>query len=174
MAKSDYPKADNSKVLRPYSKSMQSLLKRKKYNAGRRPSEHTISEESFLKNNKGSIMPNVIELEKTDEHREVRLPHNFLSYSNTASNDPFTKECKKRKIEIHPARMPRQLPEFFIKFLTDEGDLVLDPFAGSNTTGVSAELMGRKWISLEIRKEYAKQAKVRLDVEREAKNNGDC
>lgn len=172
MSKSDYPKADNSKVLRPYSKSMLSLLKKQKYNSGKRPSEHMISEKSFLTDHGGSIMPNVIELEQTDENRDVRLPHNFMSYSNTASNDPFTKECKEQDIDIHPARMPRQLPEFFIEFLTDEGDLVLDPFAGSNTTGVTAELMGRKWVSLEIKDEYAEQAKVRLDVERKAKRNG--
>lgn len=174
MAKSEYPKADNSRILRPYSKSMKSLLKKKKYNSGKRPSEHTISDDSFLVDHGGSIMPNVIELEKSEEKRDVRLPHDFLSYSNTASNDPFTKECKSNNIDIHPARMPRQLPEFFINFLTDKGDLVLDPFAGSNTTGVCAELMGRKWLSLEIKEEYATQAKIRLDVERKAKKNGDC
>jgi len=173
MAKSAYPKADNSKVLRPYSKSMKSLLKKQEYNAGKRPSEHTISEKSFLKDHGGSIMPNIIELEKSDANRDIRLPHNFLSYSNTASNDPFTKKCKEKEISIHPARMPRQLPEFFIEFLTDKGDLVLDPFAGSNTTGVTAELMNRKWISLEIMDEYAEQAKLRLEVERKARKNGD-
>lgn len=174
MAKSDFPKADNSKILRPYSKSMLSLLKKQKYNSGKRPSEHLISEESFLANHGGSIMPNVIELEQADEFREVRLPHNFLSYSNTTSNDLFTKKCKEKNIQIHPARMPRQLPEFFIEFLTDEGDLVLDPFAGSNTTGVTAEMMNRKWVSLEIKEEYAEQAKIRLDIERKAKKNGTC
>ena len=172
MSKSEYPKADNSRVLRPYSKSMLKLLKKQDYNSGKRPSEHNISEGSFLSDHGGSIMPNVIELEAVDEDRDVRLPHNFMSYSNTRSNDQFTIECKNKNIEIHPARMPYQLPEFFIKFLTDENDIVLDPFAGSNTTGVSAELMGRKWVSLEIKQEYAEQAKIRLDVERKAKRNG--
>ena len=46
--KTDYPKADNRKVLRPYSESMKSLLKRGSYNAGKRPSEHSIGEKSFL------------------------------------------------------------------------------------------------------------------------------
>lgn len=36
IAKSDFPKADNSKVLRPYSKSMQNLLKRQNYNSGKK------------------------------------------------------------------------------------------------------------------------------------------
>jgi len=66
MAKSDYPKADNAKILRPYSKSMKSLLARKKYNSGKRPSEHKINDKSFLNSNKGSIMHNVIELKPMD------------------------------------------------------------------------------------------------------------
>ena len=45
--------------------------------------------------------------------------------------------------------MPPEIPEFFIKFLTDPGDLVLDPFGGSNTTGAAAEDLGRQWIALE-------------------------
>ena len=92
----------------------------------------------------------------------MRLPHNFLSYSNTSSNDLFTKTCKQRNITIHPARMPPQLAEFFIKFLTDEGDIVLDPFAGTNTTGAVAEKLNRRWYSFEINEEYAEQAQIRL------------
>jgi site-specific DNA-methyltransferase (cytosine-N4-specific) len=52
--------------------------------------------------------------------------------------------------------MPVGLAEFFIKFLTMPGDLVLDPFAGSNTTGAAAEALGRKWISIESDKVYVK------------------
>lgn len=68
IAKNDFPKADNSKVLRPYSKSMQSLLKKQKYNAGKRPSEHNISETGFLKDNGGSIAHNFFELEQVDDN----------------------------------------------------------------------------------------------------------
>ena len=73
IAKSDFPKADNTKVLRPYSKSMKRLLKTKQYNAGKRPSEHKISSDGFCKNNGGSISHNFFELEPLDEKREVRL-----------------------------------------------------------------------------------------------------
>ena len=52
--------------------------------------------------------------------------------------------CKLAKIKIHPARMSPIIPEFFIKFLTNEKDIVLDPFAGSNTTGDVAEILKRK------------------------------
>lgn len=47
--------------------------------------------------------------------------------------------CKEIGVKAHPARFPAKLPEFFIRFLTDPGDVVLDIFAGSNTTGFVCE-----------------------------------
>jgi len=99
------PKADNRNVLQEYSKSMKKLLSTGKYNSGVRPSQHDISEKSFLKNNGGAIPPNV------------------LIIANTSSSDPYQKYCKQNDIELHPARMPRYLAEFFINFLTDPGDI---------------------------------------------------
>ncbi|MDD2287443.1 MAG: site-specific DNA-methyltransferase [Bacteroidales bacterium] len=162
MAKSDFPKADNKKVLRPYSKSMLRLLKSKKYNAGRRPSEHNISKESFLVNNGGSIMHNVLELEQMEEKREIRLPYNMFSFANTSSNDYFLKECRKNSLPLHPARMPLALASFFINFLTDPGDIVFDPFAGTNTTGYCAEKLNRKWLSVEVDEKYGEQSIIRF------------
>ena len=49
IAKTDFPKADNSKVLRPYSKGMKRLIETRKFNSGERPSEHRISPEAFLR-----------------------------------------------------------------------------------------------------------------------------
>jgi hypothetical protein len=162
MAKSDFPKADNRKVLRPYSRSMLKLLKRKKYNAGMRPSQHSISEKGFLADNKGSIMHNVLELEQMDEKRELRLPENMFSFANTNSNDFFSNECRKKKIPIHPARMPISLASFFIEFLTEPDDIVFDPFAGTNTTGYCAEKLKRKWLAVEIDGKYGKQSIIRF------------
>ena len=105
VAKTDFPKADNSKVLRPYSDRMKYLLKTGNYNSGKRPSEHKIGETSFLKDCGGSIAHNLLELEDMDSNRKVRLPNAF-SYSNSSSNDFFAKTCKQRKITPHPARMP--------------------------------------------------------------------
>ena len=172
MSKTDFPKADNRKILRPYSKSMLSLLKKQKYNSGKRPSEHKIGETSFLNNNGGSIIPNIIELDQIEEGKDPRLPCNLRSYSNTNSNNEFLRICKKRKIKLHPARMPQQLPHLFINFLTDSGDIILDPFAGSNTTGATAECLGRKWIAIEAFKDYAKQAQIRLDLEKQKRKEG--
>ena len=137
MAKNAHPKADNRKVLKPYSHSMKNLLKVEKYNSGKRPSEHHIGGKSFLRNNGGSI------------------PSNVLEISNTRSTDPYIRYCKETKTPLHPARMPEAIPDFFINFLTDPGDLVLDPFAGSNVTGMVAERLGRRWISIEREPIYA-------------------
>jgi site-specific DNA-methyltransferase (cytosine-N4-specific) len=56
--------------------------------------------------------------------------------------------------KINPARYPEKIPEFFIRFLTEPNDRVLDPFAGSNTTGYVAEMLGRRWMSFELIPEY--------------------
>ncbi len=162
IAKTDYPKADNSKVLRPYSKSMQRLLKRQSYNSGKRPSQHDISKKGFLKDHGGSIPHNLFELEPIDANREVRLPYTALSFSNSTSNSYFLKTCREQKVRPHPARMSGELINFFIEFLTDKNDLVLDPFSGSNTTGYCAEKLDRNWLSFEIKEEYAKQAVIRF------------
>lgn len=162
MSKSDYPKADNKKVLRPYSKDMKQILKSKKYNAGKRPSEHNINKRSFIIDNSGSIMPNLIELEPINLNRDVRLPPNVFCIANTQSNDFFLQTCRKTGIVPHPARMPLELANFFINFLTDPGDIILDPFAGSNTTGFCAEKLGRKWISIEIDEDLGKQSIIRF------------
>jgi DNA modification methylase len=162
LAKTDFPKADNSKVLRPYSKSMKQLLKSQKYNAGKRPSENNISKTGFLKDHGGSISHNFFEMDNLDHDRDVRLPHSVLSFSNTNSNDHFLAKCREKKIIPHPARMSGGLVNFFINFLTDKGDLVVDPFGGSNTTGYCAEKLKRKWVSFEIKQDYIKQALIRF------------
>ncbi len=136
MSKTDNPKADNRKVLKEYSESMKNLLKSGKYNPGKRPSEHDIGERSFLKSNNGAI------------------PSNVITAANTQSNTYYQNFCKLNSLQAHPARMPVALPEFFIKLLTDPGDYVLDPFAGSNTTGSIAEQLGRRWIAIEPIEEY--------------------
>lgn len=145
MSKNVYPTASNRRVLEAYSASMQKLLKNQAYNSGTRPSEHAIGVKSFLKNNKGAI------------------PSNVLTFPNTHSGTQYQLYCKEKAIAPHPARMPEALPEFFIKLLTKPGDIVLDPFAGSNTTGAVAERLKRKWISIEQVKDYIAGSKGRFN-----------
>lgn len=139
-----YPYADNRNVLEEYSKQMNKLLVSGKYNSGKRPSEHTISETAFSINNGGSI------------------PSNVIIAPNTDSKCKYLEKCKKNGLPIHPARMPHQIPEFFIKMLTQSQDIVLDCFAGSNTTGFCAEKLDRRWISIEANKDYYKGSKYRF------------
>lgn len=150
MSPSENPKADNRSVLAPYSAAMERLLKTKKYNAGRRPSEHVIRDKSFLKNNGGAIPPSVIAAEQMD------YPEAFLVGSNTHRLPEYAKYCEENDLQQHPARMPPELAAFFIKFCSESGDLVLDPFAGSNTTGATAESLGRRWLSIEANNDYAR------------------
>jgi site-specific DNA-methyltransferase (cytosine-N4-specific) len=136
-SKTDFPKADVRKVLAPYSDRMKKLIEDPEsfYTPKKRPSGHDISA-GFGKDNGGAI------------------PSNLLSIPNTDSNSNYLRLCKELGLERHPARFPSELPTFFIKMLTDEGDVVLDIFGGSNTTGFTAETLKRKWLTFEINQEY--------------------
>jgi site-specific DNA-methyltransferase (cytosine-N4-specific) len=144
MATSERPKADNRRVLKAYSDAMLRLLATKKYNAGKRPSEHNIGAKSFLRDNKGAIPPNV------------------LTYSNTSSSNGYLKYCREHNFTPHPARMAEDLPKFFINLLTNPRNLVLDPFAGSNVTGAIADQLKRRWISIEAREDYIESSRGRF------------
>lgn len=146
-----FPKADNRRVLAPYSGSMRTLIETQKYNAGKRPSEHVINATSFLPDNGGAIPPNVL----TVENDEAERASNLLVGANTSANDPYHRFCRTRGLAPHPARMPVGLAKFFINLCTEEGDLVCDPFAGSNTTGAAAEELKRRWVTIEADSSYA-------------------
>ncbi|MFQ5751170.1 MAG: DNA-methyltransferase [bacterium] len=137
-SKSDFPKADVRKVLVPYSKRMQKLLEDPDsfYRPKKRPSGHDISKGFGMSGNGGAIPPNLLE------------------FPNSDSNSQYLRLCKKFGAKNHPARFPINLPNFFIDFLTDPGNLVVDIFAGSNTTGEAAEKKGRCWIACELDKDY--------------------
>lgn len=143
LSKSRNPKADNRKVLRPYGESMKQLLKNG-YRAKLRPSGHDISPK-FSRDNNGAIPPNLLEL------------------ANTESNSCYLRLCKEHGVKPHPARFPSGFPEFFIRFTTDPGDLVMDPFAGSNTTGWVAERLERRWIAIELREDYLASSRFRFE-----------
>ncbi|WP_419915943.1 DNA-methyltransferase [Candidatus Poriferisodalis sp.] len=136
LSKTPHPKADNRRVLRPYSESMKRLLKRRDYNRSTRPSGHNISGDTFLADNGGAI------------------PSNVLEYANTQSTDPYRQYCIDNDLPIHPARMQLGIIQFFVEFLTEPGDLVLDPFGGSNSTGAVAEDLGRRWLTVEPNADY--------------------
>lgn len=143
LGKTAFPKADNSRVLQPYSPDMQRLIRRG-VTATVRPSGHNIKA-TFAGDNGGSI------------------PGNLIQCGNNESNSNYLKNLKRDNRRIHPARYPAELPRFFIEFLTEPEDLVLDPFAGSNTTGMVAESLGRRWIAIEISENYLTDSRLRFD-----------
>ena len=157
MSKTPRPKADNRRVLTPYSKDMQRLLSRKSYNAGKRPSGHDISATGFLTDHGGAISANVIDLADS-----TLVPDSLLRFSNTGWDASYRLYCEGHDLEAHPARMQPGLVGFFIKLLSDEGDLVMDPFAGSNTTGAVAEELERPWLGIEAHRPYAEGSKGRF------------
>jgi site-specific DNA-methyltransferase (cytosine-N4-specific) len=145
LSPSPWPAANNRSVLVPYSRDMERILK-KGYRPKRRPSGHNIT--SKFKN-----------------HRGGAIPSNLIERGNNESNSEFIRACKERGAKIHPARFPPALPEFFIKLVTDTGDLVLDPFAGSNTTGRVAEDLGRLWLAIEADESYLRTSALRFDID---------
>ena len=158
LGKTEWPKASNREVLRPYSKDMERLNK-KGLKQQKRPGGYEIKPSFSKVSAGGSIPPNVVEeeLELLDG-----VAHDMLKFGNNAANDVYTKRCKEAGIKPHPARFPAALPEFFIKLLTDAGDVVLDPFAGSNTTGAVAEGLQRHWLACDRVEEYIKASRFRF------------
>ena len=145
-------KANNKNVLVPYSSRMQDLIDKPesfiKGDSVERPSGNTLTIKSWQKDNGGA------------------KASNLLNYPNSDSNSNYLRFCKKLKdkygIKAHPARYPNSLVEFWIKFLTDEGDVVFDPFSGSGTTLHAAEKLGRRWVGADISKEYVATSSFRF------------
>lgn len=138
-----WPKASNRRVLAPYSNSMRGLLK-KGYRPKLRPSGHDISTKFSVDNG-------------------AAIPPNLIAVPNTESNSYYLRYCRKHGLPPHPARFPAAIPEFFIRMLTDPGDLVLGPFAGSCVTGEVCERLRRRWICVEVVEEYLKGALGRFE-----------
>ena len=159
MSPGERPKADNRNVLTQYSKSMIELLRRGTYNSGYRPSGHHIGAKSFLSNNGGAIPPNVLVPADSDKGSPL---FEVLPIANTRAVDDYQEYCRSNGLPVHPARMQEKLAEFFIDFLTDEDDMVLDPFAGSNTTGAAAQGLRRRWISIELDGDYVAGSEARV------------
>jgi DNA modification methylase len=144
LSKTPTPKADNQRVLNDYSPDMLRLVKRG-YKAKTRPSGHVIT--------------------KKFTDRGGSIPSNLLVHGNNDANGKYLELCNANKIKPHPARFPVQIPAFFIRFLTEVGDLVLDPFAGSNTTGEACERESRRWIAIDNHKPYLEASLFRFEDE---------
>jgi DNA modification methylase len=72
------------------------------------------------------------------------------------------KESERTERRVHPTQKPVKLMMELIEFLTDEGDVILDPFMGSGSTGVACVQLNRSFIGIEIDKNYFNIAKQRI------------
>ena len=147
LSASAFPKADNSKVLQAYSKDMERLIK-----AGHQADETPIGPQY-----QAEVLPRSWRVDSGQHHSHAGTTR------ATASTSSNRRSWGKK---IHPARFPAELPRFFIEFLTEPGDLVLDPFAGSNTTGAVAEQLGRKWIAVEKSRDLRQGFRIAFPVPR--------
>lgn len=142
LSRTPWPKASNRRVLQPYSPSMKELLA-KGYKSQSRPSGHEISANFNVDNG-------------------AAIPPNLIAIPNTESNSFYLRYCEANGLKPHPARYPAELPEYFIRMLTDRGAFVVDPFAGSCVTGEVCERLGRRWTCVELRQDYCEAARGRF------------
>lgn len=160
LSKTPWPKASNQKVLKEAFSADMHRLNRKGLKKATRPGGYKINPSWSEMKAKGSIPSNFLQAELFPN--EFETPENVLIMGNNAANDAYTLGCKREGLKVHPARFPRALPDFFIRMLSDENDIVLDPFAGSNTTGAVAEALNRQWIAMESVEEYVRGSKFRF------------
>ena len=147
LSKTPWPKASNRRVLVPYSESMKGLLQNG-YRAKLRPSGHDISTKFSIDNG-------------------AAIPPNLIAVANTESNSSYLRLCAEAGITVHPARFPAEVPEFFIRMLTDVDDVVIDPFAGSCMTGEVCERLDRAWMCIDNVEEYLLGGRFRFTEGRE-------
>ena len=152
-SKSDTWTFNMDPIRKPYSKDMERFLAGKGKGdraENTRPSRHNFKLDTQWVNHGGAD------------------PGSVITLGNTSSNDRFHKLCKEAGIS-HPARFPQKLVEFFVLSGTNEGDIILDPFAGSGTTAVVASNNHRDWICIEINQQFCDLATKWLEITSEEK-----
>lgn len=92
--------------------------------------------------------------------RDLVFPDNVLYLATECGN------------KGHPATFPIQLPLWFIKLFTKEGDLVLDPFSGSGTTALAATNLNRNFIGIDNYADYIALASDNLNKQKDRNGNG--
>jgi len=112
---------------------------------------------------------------KTEKNRKNKAAHNTNNNSNMNMSKRISTDMVRPSNVItgstsnininHPAVYPIYIPEFFIKLTTLENDIILDPFMGSGTTGIACKNLTRKFIGIELDKEYFELSKIRIGTE---------
>lgn len=136
-------KSDNRRVLEPHSDQHKALIA--KGGAGRTAQYgdgvYRLRNHSFGNPTPGKIPRNVIER----GHR-------------CADTTAVRQIAKHLGLPCHGAMFPTSIPDFFIRFLTEPGELVIDPFSGSGKTGLSAERNARRWMLCDVILEFVRMS----------------
>lgn len=94
---------------------------------------------------------------------EGRIPRNVLVRGHRCADAiQYREDARALGLPVHGARQPLSIPDFLIRFLTRAGDLVVDPFGGTCTTGMAAERLGRRWLVIESMLDYLRGAAERF------------
>ena len=139
--------ADNRRVLLPHSEQQVRLMARGGERSRRSSGDgaYTIRPESFAARTEGRIPRNVLS-----------IPH------RCAEKIALAQFATSRELPVHGATMPLALADFLVRYLSAQGDLVVDPFAGWLTSASAAEKNNRRWIVTELMAEYARVGIERL------------
>jgi DNA modification methylase len=147
--KTNAPKMDASKVK---VKKSEGALKRQEYSV-QYPVDMV---------NDGGVVTSVAQNKMVDG--DMRYPFSWLQFANASA-------MRDKPQNKHPAPFHPELPEFFIKMLTDEGDVVYDPFMGSGTTAYAAILLNRNWIGSELNPSYIELVEENVRIAEEKRGS---
>lgn len=139
--------SNNQRVLMPHSEQHQKLIDR----GGEK--RHAIAGDGAYRLYPGSF----------GNCTAGKIPRNVLKFSGVCKNQRgYQQNAKGLGLQAHGASYPLALATFLVKFLSGDGDLVVDPFGGSMTTAVAAQRCGRRWIASEIVYDYIRGAATRF------------
>jgi DNA modification methylase len=94
---------------------------------------------------------------------EGRIPRNIWQIGNRCDSQRAYKErARELGLLAHGATFPLELARKFILFMTEVGQLVVDPFFGSNTTGLAADQEGRPWVAMDLCYDYVRGSAERF------------
>lgn len=92
-----------------------------------------------------------------------RIPRNVITAGHVCADSArYRQDAERLGLPTHGAMFPLAIPDFLIRFLSEEGDLIVDPWAGSVKTGMAAERLQRRWMVSEIMLDYLRPAAERF------------
>ncbi len=128
------------------------------------PSDPIYNPLIFGKPNKPKYLKDIFDLREINEGGIIKW--------NSSNTTEINKKCKERGIEQnHNATFPLMIPSIFINLTTKPGDLVIDGFNGTASTGAACQVLGRNYVGFELNKNYISVSKVRLESIEEELNN---